>query len=526
MAGAPGPPDAPARLYPLRGSPFHVPGMHTHIPPATLQAATELNEAGNAAGAVRACREVLARDPDDLEALSLLGRLMQDAARKARATHDGVAALEGDGDADGADARRDERGWLDEAERCFRRVIAGDPARTDGRVALGRTLTNLGRFAEAAGVFAEAVRREPANAELRIALADAHRTSGNYAAAIETLERVVEMEPRNVIAHLNLFATLYIVGDHPRAWAENEWRMEGYSSGLDQPVWDGGPLEGRAILLHAEQGLGDQIQFIRFARRLKEQGARVIVQCNASLYRLLLTCPGIDQVVMMGAELPPFDLQLFPGSLPHLLGTTLETIPGGDVPYVHAEAHQVERWRTILARFAGLRIGINWAGNRYNLPGHNREIPLAAFFPLARIPGVHLFSLQKGEGADALRAKPADVRIPDLGQYFVDMQDTAAAVTALDLVITNDTSIAHLAGALGKPVWVVLPRQACWRWQRGRDDCPWYPTMRLFRQPWGVTWGATLARVEAAVRDLLAQRAGDETGVGAAAQPLAVAAGG
>jgi hypothetical protein len=479
---------------------MHIEALLTESP--ALLAAVQFHQTGDAAGAAAECRRVPSEDPGQTDALFLLGRVMQETARKARATHDGFAALGNEAE---GHPRRAQREWLDNAENCFRRVISADPAHMDARTALGRTLTNQGRFAEAVDVFAETVRLDPASADLRIALADAQRTRGDYAGAVATLEALLEIEPRHVFAHLNLFATLYIQGDHRRAWAENEWRIEGYDSGLDQPMWDGSPLEGRSILLHAEQGLGDQIQFVRFVNRLRESGGYVIVQCHANLRRLLLTCHGIDEVVPLGAELPRFDVQVWPGSLPHLLGITLATIPA-EVPYVRAEPLQAERWKTILARFLGLRIGINWAGNRYNLPGHNREIPFASFFPLAHIPGVHLFSLQKGDGADALRDKPDDVRIPDLGQYFKDLQDTAAAVTALDLVITNDTSIAHLAGALGKPVWVVLPRQACWRWQRGRDDCPWYPTMRLFRQRWSATWEQTFHDVEAAVRALLAQR--------------------
>jgi len=484
--------------------------------------AQRLREAGQLASAAGICGALLERDPAHAQALCILGRTLLDVARHARATHDGMAAL---ADASGADetwaAPRAEREWLEEAEGLLRRATCADPSSVDAHLYLGRALARLARFGEADAEIRRAVALDRGNADLHLALADTQRSAGDYPGATATLERLVEHEPANVVAHLNLFATLYISGDYRRAWAENEWRLQGSPPPYPQPLWDGSSLEGRAILLLAEGGLGDQIQFVRWARNLRERGGRVIVQCPGTLRRLMLTCPGVDEVPETGAELPHFDVQVWSGSLPHLLGfDSLGSIPA-EVPYLHADPRQVERWRTILGRFTGLRVGVNWAGNRYNLPGHNREIPFESFLALAEVPGVRLFSLQKGVGAELLEGKPADVSIADLGTYFVDMADTAAAIAALDLVVTNDTSIAHVAGALGRPVWLVLPRQACWRWQRGRDDCPWYPTMRLFRQRWDGTWGEVFAEVA----DALAREAALHAVAGAPrAEPVAACA--
>jgi tetratricopeptide (TPR) repeat protein len=486
-------------------------------PAQPLEDALLLFQSGEAVSAARVAREWIDREPTDVEGLVLLGRIMYDTARRARATENGTAGL------GGGEAERTEWEWLAEAELHFRTALMLDPLHIDAHRRLGRTLLSTGDFDGAIQSVRRAIALAPEDDELHLVLADAQRTRGDCAAAIATLEALIRRNPRHKFAHLHLFATLYIHGDHRRAWRENEWRLEGLERKYAQPGWDGASLDGRSILLHAEQGMGDQIQFVRYARQVRERAGRVIVQCHPGLYRLLLSCDGIDQVVKCGSEVPDFDVQVWPGSLPHLLGTTLETIPG-DVPYLSADPAQTERWRKLLSRFDGLRIGINWAGNRYNLPGHNREIPISSFFGLARMEGVHLFSLQKGEGAGELSKVPADVRLPDLGQFFADLQDTAAVVEALDLVITNDTSIAHLAGALGKPVWVVLPRQACWRWQHERANCPWYPTMRLFRQGWTASWGDAFRNVEAAVRDLLDAPAVRAAGVGTAA-PLHAAAG-
>ncbi len=466
-------------------------------PPPRLTDALSRFQAGDSAGAAQISQDAAEHAPADAEPRVLLGRIMYDTARRARGTDAGTAAL-----GDGAE-ERPEGEWLHRAESFFRAALERDAGHVDAHLRLGRTLMYQGRFDGAIQSFGRAIALDPNNDDLHLSLADVQRSSGDYAAAVATLEALIRRRPELVFAHLHLFATLYIRGDHLRAWSENEWRLHGQARPYEVPVWDGSALDGRTVLLHAEQGMGDQIQFVRFARRVRDRGGRVVVQCHPGLYRLLLGCDGIDQVVKCGEALPPFDLQVWPGSLPHLMGTTLDTIPA-EVPYLRAEPEQVERWRKLLSRDAGLRVGINWAGNRYNFPGHNREIPISSFLGLARMEGVHLFSLQKGEGADELRHVPADIRLPNLGQFLTDMQDTAALIQALDLVITNDTSVAHLAGALGAPVWVVLPRQSCWRWQRERTDCPWYPTMRLFRQGWNASWGDAFREVEGAVRDLLA----------------------
>jgi hypothetical protein len=301
-------------------------------------------------------------------------------------------------------------------------------------------------------------------------------------------------------------------------------------------------------LLHSEQGLGDTLQFIRYALLVKARGGRVIVGCQPSVYPLVATCAGIDELFTGDAALPLFDTHAALLSLPWLLGTTLATIPA-DVPYLFADADLVEHWRKEIDLVSGgvvsgewlapkgqrpatsvqvssdniplthhspltthhsptLNIGIAWQGNPAHVNDLRRSAPLAAFEPLARMERVCLFSLQKGPGSEQLAGVAERWPIVDWGSRLQDFRDTAAASMALDLVITIDSAVAHCAGALGAPVWVLLPFASEWRWLLEREDCPWYPTMRLFRQPKPGEWGAVFERVLAAVKERFSGKVG------------------
>ncbi|MCI0457834.1 MAG: hypothetical protein L0Z62_12780, partial [Gemmataceae bacterium] len=274
-----------------------------------------------------------------------------------------------------------------------------------------------------------------------------------------------------------------------------------------QPLWDGAPLAGRRILLHAEQGLGDTLHFIRYAACLQQQGATVLVECQAALVRLLASCPGIDQLVAQHSALPAFEVHAPLMSLPRILGTLPSTVPA-KVPYLFADAHLCERWRQELGRERAFRIGINWHGSPQFRGGRDRAIPLKHWAPLARLEGVRLFSLQKGAGREELAALAEQPTIVDLGSRLDEtagaFMDTAAVLTNLDLVITSDTAVAHLAGALGVPVWLVLSAAPNWRWMLHRDDSPWYPTMRLYRQAQLGNWDEVFDRMIEALRPMRA----------------------
>jgi hypothetical protein len=249
------------------------------------------------------------------------------------------------------------------------------------------------------------------------------------------------------------------------------------------------------VLLWAEQGLGDTLQFIRYAADVKERGGRVIVTCPQALTSLVATCPGTDQVIAQGSPVPDYDYHVPLMSLPRIFGTSLETIPN-QVPYLFTEPAKEARWRGELGSVSGVKVGIAWQGNPDHKKDRQRSFPLGRFEALARVDGIHLFSLQKGFGAGQLDELTNRFPILGLGPRLDTFADTAAVVRNLDLVITPDTAVAHLAGALGVPVWVPLPFASDWRWLLKREDSPWYPTMRLYRQErWG-DWDRVFERIE------------------------------
>ena len=243
-------------------------------------------------------------------------------------------------------------------------------------------------------------------------------------------------------------------------------------------------LQGQTILLFAEQGLGDTLQFIRYAPLVKQHGATVIVRCQGPLLRLLATCAGIDRLVLAGTALPPFDVQAPLLSLPRIFRTILATIPA-NIPYLCRP--RIGGLAAAIERRRGFKVGIAWQGNPEHKRDRWRSVPLLAFAPLAGVLGVRLVSLQKGPGREQLPDLADRLGVLDLADRLEDFADTAAVLVNLDLVITVDTAVAHLAGALGIPVWVALPLVPDWRWLLEREDSPWYPSMRLFRQTPGAT---------------------------------------
>jgi hypothetical protein len=286
---------------------------------------------------------------------------------------------------------------------------------------------------------------------------------------------------------------------------------------MTQPGGDGPSLAGRTILLYPEQGIGDFMQFVRYAALLRAQGARVLLLCPRSLVPLMRSCEDIDEIIVQGSPLPRFDVHASLMSLPLLLGTTVETIPAS-VPYLSADAALSERWGKLLGRVDGFKVGIGWQGNPQYVADRGRSIPLRHFAPLAQITDVQLISLQKGPGVEQL----AGVDFPILNfdrqadESAGAFMDTAAIMRQLDLVITSDTAIAHLAGALGVPVWVVLGSVPDWRWLLDRDESPWYPTIRLFRRKNGSDWTEIFQEIAGAIRPAVNDRATSKSPVNGA----------
>lgn len=361
----------------------------------------------------------------------------------------------------------------------------------------GNTLLELARYAEAAESYNHALKLAPELHDARVALASCLQAIGYLNEALAACDTVLRALPDHAEAHWNRALLLLLHGQYAEGWQEYEWRWKKrrFTSPLrrfSQPQWQGEPLTGKTILIHAEQGFGDTLQFCRYVPLIAASASQVVFECHPPLAALMATLgPGIT-VVTMGQPLPPFDCHLPLLSLPRLLGTTLESIPCS-VPYLQAPADRIPFWQSVMPRDGLRKVGLCWAGNSYPDPG--RSIPVAAQAPLADCGGVSFVSLQLGEGGER-----SSLHMVNLTMLVRDFADTAALVAQLDLVITIDTAVAHLAGALGKQVWVLLPAAPDWRWGLGRDDCPWYPTMRLYRQQQQSHWTAVLEQVAAALR--------------------------
>jgi hypothetical protein len=301
------------------------------------------------------------------------------------------------------------------------------------------------------------------------------------------------LERDDPVLHLNLGIVLLLTGQFETGWEEYEWRFRAGAARLPpcgQPRWMGEDLSGRTLLIRAEQGVGDTIQFCRYMPMIPARG-RIVFEVQPGLRHLLRNVAA--DVVTVGDALPPFDTWCPLLSLPHLLGMQAP-VP----PYLAADADRVAVWRDRIGTH-GRRIGIAWQGNPVAAAERGRSIPLREYLPLAQVPDVRLISLQKHHGLEQLATVPDGLRIETLGEDFDAgpdaFIDTAAVMQCLDMVITSDTSVAHLAGALGRPVWVGLQHVPDWRWLLEGEDCRWYPTMRLFRQPKRGDWGGVFARM-------------------------------
>jgi FkbM family methyltransferase len=391
------------------------------------------------------------------------------------------------------------------AVAAFRRAIQLAPEQADAYNNLGLALTRLGKFRDAIEAYQQALRLQPNYAEAHSNLGIALTDIGQFDEALAHYRTAIELDPQNPEPHTNRAVCLFLQGDWPEAWREYEWRLHNPKHVRvkhDSPQWDGSPLAGRTLLLEAEQGMGDTIQFIRYAAEIKRQHeGRVIVACEAPLVPLLTGVAGIDVLQSQKDDRPMFDVWSPLLSLPGLLRHDPATFPA-QVPYLHAESARVDKWKSRLAVVRGLKIGIVWQGNKWNTTDRRRSFPLGAMTPLGKLAGVNLISLQKGDGREQLEAV-ADFDVVSLGDDFDSsggaFLDSAAVMKNLDLVITADTSLAHLAGALGVPMWLALSQVPDWRWGMSGDRSPWYPTMRIFRQTELGDWTGVFQQMATAI---------------------------
>jgi len=392
-----------------------------------------------------------------------------------------------------------------EALDCIDRALAiGVTEAAEAYNGRGTVLSDLNRVEEALASFDAALALRPDYTEAEINRGNMLMDLRRVDEALASCEAVLAREPDHADARWNRGLIYLACGDFARGWPDYEWRARKRSDNDVRSFagarWTGAePLAGKTILLHAEQGFGDTFQFIRYVPLAVARGANVIVEAPDSLKPLIATLPGVSAVVSRNETTPPFDLQCPLLSLPLAFGTTLQTIPD-DVPYLHAPTERIEHWRGLLPSGKALRVGLAWSGNPTYGNDRNRSIPLDRLAALTSDPRLAVVGLQRDINDDDRRALDQNPHITPLRFDFVN---TAAVISLLDLVISVDTSIAHLAGAMGKPVWILLPFSGDWRWMLDGETSPWYPTARLFRQPVLGDWDSVLARVRESLESLL-----------------------
>jgi tetratricopeptide (TPR) repeat protein len=437
---------------------------------ALLNMAQLMNLQGRANEAIMYYHRLLAITPDKLEIHNLLGRLLLMEDR------------------------------LADALAHFRRALALGDESLELHRNMGDTLLEMGESAEALINYEKALKLKPESAPTLTLIGAAHRALSRYDDAIAHFRQALAIKPDFTLAILYLAGTLMLLGDFAEGLALGEKRFD-FEMGFwpqikrfaGKPTWNGQDLQGKTILVWAEQGMGDNVMMMRYLPLLKRKGvAAIIVSCHAVLMKIMLTMTNLVVDSESEISLDSFDFHCSMQSLPYLFGTTLESIPG-DVPYLRLPAQAGKKWEQPLSKFAGLRVGIAWAGSKHTARDQLRSIALSYFAPLMASPGVQYFSLQKD--AAALQLQEMNWPILNWMDASNDLLNTVALINQLDLVISADTVIIHLAGALGKPVWLLNRFESESRWLIEREDTPWYPTMRIFRQPAMHDWASVMDTV-------------------------------
>lgn len=432
-------------------------------------------------------------------------------------------------------------GGIEVAEKMFRRAIAADPKNTEYNFHLGVTLQASGRYDEALSVYRDVLRIDPSYLLAHFRVGNILQLEGMLDEAIGEYERILALKPDSHDAHFNIGNVLrlqgrlaeartqykqalaiqpgdahallnlslldLLEGDYAAGWPAYESRHLCRTPNLrafSEPQWKGEPLNGARILLHAEQGLGDTLQFLRYVPMVAAAGGQVVLDVPETLRRLAAEVPGVSAVIATGNAIPSFDWQCPLMSLPLAFQTTLNSIPA-HVPYLRVPDEAQRSAKKLEWPDRSLCVGLVWGATPRPFEDNDRSIPLAAFEPIFTLKGVDFFSLQVGPSA--VQLETLQTPVTDMREHIQDFADTAALVSHLDLVITVDTSVEHVAGALGKPTWVLLPFSSDWRWLTDREDSPWYPSVRLFRQPRQGDWQSVLERVRGELVRLI-ERAG------------------
>jgi tetratricopeptide (TPR) repeat protein len=441
----------------------------TSLRPEIVHYHADLGKALAAAGrtdeSIAATRAALALKPDHADAWNQLGTSLQTVGRN------------------------------EEAVDAHRNALTHRPGFPEAQNNLGNALQNLRRWDQAVAMYRAALQARPDYPDAFNNLGCALKETDRWDEAIAAFRRAIELRPDYPAAHWNVGTALLTTGELREGWREYEWRTH-YASvpprQFTQPRWNGEPLNDRRILLHAEQGFGDTIQFSRYAKLVAERGGRVLLECQPALERLLRRLDHVEQVIAAGEPPPPFDLHCPLLSLPMVFDTDLTSIPA-DVPYLSADPRDAETWHARLAGdSSGMKVGLAWAGSTAHINDRNRSLAPEQLRDLFTLSGISFVSLQVGPRGSEAKRLPG---VHDVTADLHDFADTAALIANLDLIITVDTALAHLSGALGKRTWILLPTPGDFRWLLHRDDSPWYPTARLFRQPTPGDWATPLRRL-------------------------------
>jgi len=411
---------------------------------------------------------------------------------------------------------------FNQAIEMYRRAVKINPKNVHCILDLANTLNMVDELDEALGCYQQILEINPNIHEALYNFGFTLKKKGEYPKAIQIFKKLIELKPQYAQPHFSLALSYLTLGDFEQGWPLYEWRWQAYNEKprtYQEPLWTGQDLRGKTILLYAEQGLGDTFQFVRYAQLIKERGGTIIFETQKPLKTILSLCPYLDKVVVHGEPKPSFDYQLPLMSLPLAFNTKIDTVPT-QIPYLYADQKLVEHWHKKLSSDTNFKVGICWQGNsQYSTQFLRRtvaakSISINKLLPLLNIPGVTVYNLQKITGEDQLKNLPSGTNLisfgDDLDTEHGRFMDTAAIIKNLDLVITVDTSISHFAAALGCPTWIILPQPADWRWMLNRNDTPWYPNVRLFRQQAVGNWDSAIQNVISALLQLTGQQESNE----------------
>ncbi len=473
-----------------------------------------LAKAGREQGAIKAYRKAIELNNDYVEAYSNLGNCLQKQNKHAESIEYYTKAIELNPDyADtynnlGA-ALYHLKNFEAAAQNC-RKAIELKNNYTDAYKNLAGSLYRLGDFKSAKENCHKAIKLKANYAEAYNTLAAVLQMEQRFDEAIECYNKTVEYAPDYAEAYYARGMLYLCQGEFAKGWDDYQWRLKTektkFTLRYDKPWWQGENFGGKTLLVQAEQGFGDSIQFVRYMPMVKERGGRVILAEKPELLNLFENLNDIDDLVSIRKLMEgkvSYDLYVTLLTLPAIFDTKIDTIPAR-IPYLWAKASKVTDWRKKIETDA-LKVGIVWAGNPEHLNDHNRSCALKNFTRLAKIKNVKIFSLQKGPGIKQIKDWSADMELINLGQKFEDFTDTAAAIENMDLIISVDTSVIHLAGAMGKTTWALIPYESDWRWMLNREDSPWYPTIRQFRQKEYGNWEELFARVAKQLQILVSQ---------------------